>query len=63
MNIYQSNTNRKDLRWLHFVNEPRAQEREQVKDQQSYISVFEVYLTIPSSNFEYNPDVTSVFHA
>ena len=42
MKIYQSNTYRKDLSWLPFVNEPRTQERVQVKDQQSYISVFEV---------------------
>ena len=34
MNIYQSNTYRKDLSWLHLLNEPRAQEREQVKEQQ-----------------------------
>ena len=27
MNIYQSNTYRKDLSWLHFDNEPRVQER------------------------------------
>ena len=46
MNIYQSNTYRKDLSRLQFVNEPRVQEREQVKDQQSYISVFEVYLLV-----------------
>ena len=26
MNIYQSNTYRKDLRWLHFDDEPRVQE-------------------------------------
>ena len=51
MKIFQINTYRKDLNWLHVVNEPRAQEREQVKDEQSYISVFEVYLTISSSNF------------
>ena len=51
MKIFQSNTYRKDLSWLHGVNEPRGQEKEQVKDEQSYISVFEVYLTISSSNF------------
>ena len=38
MNIYQSNTYRKDLSWLHFNNEPKVQERQQVKDQQSCIS-------------------------
>ena len=50
MNIYQSNTYKKDLTWLHFDDKPRAQERQQVKDQQSYISVFVAYQTIPSSN-------------
>ena len=40
MNIYESNTYRKDLSWLHFDDEPWIQERQQVKDQQSYISVF-----------------------
>ena len=50
MNIYQSNTYRKDLGWLCFNNEPRAQERQQVKDQQLCISIFVAYLTIPSSN-------------
>ena len=50
MNIYQSNTYREDLKWLHFNDEPRVQKRQQVKDQQSYISVFVAYPTIPSSN-------------
>ena len=36
MNIYQSNTYRKDLSWLHFDDEPMVQDRQQVKD----ISVF-----------------------
>ena len=49
-NIYQSNTYRKDLSWLHFDDEPRVQEMQQVEDQQSYIPHFVVYLTIPSSN-------------
>ena len=40
MNIYQSNTYRKDLSWLHFDDEPWVQGRQQVKNQQSYISVF-----------------------
>ena len=40
MAIYQSNTYRKDLSWLHIHDEPRVQERQQVKDQQSYISIF-----------------------
>ena len=31
---------RNDLRWVHFDDEPRVQEREQMKDKQSYISFF-----------------------
>ena len=50
MNIYQSNTYRKDLSWLHFDDEPRVQEKQQVKDQQSCIFVFVACLTIPSRN-------------
>ena len=38
MNIYQSNAYRKELSWLYFDDEPRVQERQQVKDQQSCIS-------------------------
>ena len=49
-NIYQSNTYRKDLSWPHFDDEPRFQEKQQVKDQQSCISVFVACLTITSSN-------------
>ena len=50
MNLYQSNTYTKYLSWLHFNNEPRIQQRQQVKDQQSCISIFVAYLTIPSSS-------------
>ena len=50
MKIYQSNTYRKDLSWLHFDDEPRVQEKQQVKDQQSCIFVFVAYLTVPTSN-------------
>ena len=50
MKIYQSNTYRKDFSWLHFDDEPRVQERQQVKNQQSCISVSVAYLAIPSSN-------------
>ena len=32
MNIYQSNTFRKDLNWLHFEDDPRVQERQHVKE-------------------------------
>ena len=41
-NIWQSNTYRKDLRWSHFDDEAKIQEKQQKKDQQSCI--------IPSSN-------------
>ena len=54
MNIYQSNTYRKDLNWL-YLNEPMVQERKQWKSQQSCISVFVAYPTIPSSNYEHQP--------
>ena len=37
----------KTLSWLHFNDEPRVQERQQVKDRQSCIFVFVVHLTIP----------------
>ena len=33
INIYQSNTHRKELRWLQFGDEPKAQESQQVKEQ------------------------------
>ena len=42
-------TYRKDFSWLHFDNETRVQEWQQVKDQQSYIFVFVAYQTVPSS--------------
>ena len=32
MNIYQSNTYRKNLSWLYFNNEPWVQKSQQVKD-------------------------------
>ena len=38
-NIYQSITYRKGLRWPHFANGPTVQEKQQVKDQQSCISI------------------------
>ena len=50
-NIYQNNTYRKDLSWPHFDNEPRVQEKQQVKDQRSCISVFGACLTNPSMSF------------
>ena len=50
MNVYQSDTYRKDSRLVHFGYEPRAQKRQQGKDQQFCISAFVTYLTISSSN-------------
>ena len=50
MNICQSNTYRKDLSWLPFGDEPRVQEKQQVRGQQSCISVFVADPTIQSSN-------------
>ena len=49
-NIYHSNTYRKDLSWPHLDDEPRVQEKQQVKDQQPCIFVFVACLTIPSRN-------------
>ena len=49
-NIYQSNTHKKDLSRPHFDDEPRVQEKQQVKDQQSCIFVFVACLAIPISN-------------
>ena len=52
-NIYQSITYRKDLSWPRFDDEPRVQENQQVKEQQSCISVFVACLTNPSSNWRH----------
>ena len=49
-NIYQINTYRKDLSWPHFDDEPKVEEKHQVKDQQLFIFVFVACLTISSSN-------------
>ena len=51
MNIYQIDTCRKDLSWLHSNDVPRFQERQHVKHQQSYISAFASYLVFPSSSY------------
>ena len=60
MNICQSNTYREYLSWLYFDNEPGVPGRQQVKDQQSHISVFVVSLTSPRSTCV---DIATVFHA
>ena len=54
-NIYQNNNYIKDLSRPHFDDEPRVQENQQVKDQQSCIFVFVACLTIRSSNLGYQP--------
>ena len=48
IHIYQSNTYRKGLSWLHFEGEPEVQKRQQV----NYHLAFVAYLTIPSSSQE-----------
>ena len=69
MNIYQSHTYRIQLSWQHFDDEPakgsreREREREKVKEQQSYISAFAIYITIPSSSWGTGPEITTVIHA
>ena len=50
-NIYQSNTHRKDLNRSHFGNEPRTQEKQQMKDQQFQVVAGSISL-----------DVKTVFH-
>ena len=53
INIYQSNNYRKDFSWLYVDDEPRVQERQYMKDQHSYISVFVAYLIFSSSSLEH----------
>ena len=62
MNIYQSNTYRNNLSWLHFDNEPRVQERYQVKDQQSCISIFVAYLQFQVTTTGTSPDMRTALH-
>ena len=58
MNIYQSN----DLSWLNFDDEARVQDRQQGKDQQSCISIFEAHLIFHVATRSTSPDMTTVFH-
>ena len=44
-----------DLSWPHFDDEPRVQEKQQVKDQQPSIFSFIACLTLPSSNWGHQP--------
>ena len=62
MIIYQSNTYRNDLSWPHLDDDPRVQQRQQVKDQQSSISVFVAYPIIPVA-MSTSQDMTTVQHA
>ena len=54
INIYQSKPI-EHLGWQHFDDEPRVQERQQGKNQQSHISAFVAFLTIPSRNYKHQP--------
>ena len=47
MNIYESNSYRKDLSWLHFSNEPRVQEKVKVA---SEVPAVLHYLTTQSNS-------------
>ena len=52
MNIYQSNTYREDLRWLHFNNMPRGS-KEATSEGPTVlhtVTVFVAFLTVPSSS-------------
>ena len=57
------NTCRKDFSLLHFDDEQRVQERQQVKDQQFFIPVFAAYLTFPNLARNTCRDMTTVFQA
>ena len=54
LNTNQSNTY-KGLSLLIFDDEPKVQERQKVKDHQSYLFVFVAYLTFPNSSKEQQP--------
>ena len=56
---YQINTNRTEESRLHFNYEPRVQQRQQVQEQQSYLSVFVALLLFPSIS----PGMITVFYA
>ena len=51
MNIYHSDTYRKDLSWLHFYDYRRVRERQQVLDEQSYITATVTYVVYPSNSW------------
>ena len=59
MDIYQSNTYRKELSRLHFLDVSRVQERQQVNNPQSYIFVIQQFQVATRST---SPGMTTVFH-
>ena len=61
----QTNKNEGDtvVKLATFHNEPRVQERQQMKDQQSCIFIFVAYPTIPSRPRSTSPDMATIFHA
>ena len=63
MNIYQGYKYKKDLSSLNFDNEQKFQERQQRKDQQSYISILVAYQQFQAETRSTFPDMTTVFHA
>ena len=63
MNIYQNNTCRKDLSWLHFDDEPRVQDRQQVKTNSPtylFLQLIEQFQVAARSS---SSDMTTVVHA
>ena len=60
MNIYHINICKNNCSWLYFDNEQRVQERQQVRNQQSYISVFVAYM-FPDRDQDYHPHILTVF--
>ena len=51
------------LSWPHFNNEPRVQERQQLKDQQFCISIFQLIWQFQVATRSTSPDMTRVIHA
>ena len=55
MNISQSNTYKKYLAWRYFDEEPRVQEKQEVKDEQSHIHFSVVCPGYSYSSYEHEP--------
>ena len=62
MNIYQSSAYRKDLSWLHFDDQPRVQDKQQVKDQQACISILQLIQQFQVATTRTSPNMTTVLH-